>query len=205
MSETTPRLATVLSQVAPTRGAARALRGAALAGTAATLSVAAHATAGGALPDLGTTALITALLAGVWTALADRERGTAVIISALGISQLVLHFLLELTAHHQHGAANTGFDPGTMLLGHIAAAALAGLLLSRAERALFVIARLLGRFLPRKPAALPIRIARPTIRSRTPFQALAEFIYQRIHALRGPPMISEDPRTIPRESLPFRH
>ncbi|MCI2418587.1 hypothetical protein MOQ72_14195 [Saccharopolyspora sp. K220] len=175
--------------LAPTQGALRVLRGAGLATTSASLSVAAHAAAGGSLPDPGTTVVITALLAGAGVALADRKRGSWGILGALGISQLALHAFLQLVASHQDiGHRGMPFAPLTMTLGHVAVVLLTGLLLARAERALFVVAKLLSSILPRKSTPLPVvtkprTVCIPAITVR----ALAQLIYQRIHARRGPP------------------
>ncbi|MGP4018573.1 hypothetical protein [Saccharopolyspora sp. 5N708] len=177
-------------KLAPTQGALRVLRGVGLATTSASLSVAAHVAAGGAVPDPGTTVVITALLAGAGVALADRKRGSWGILGALGISQLALHVFLQLVASHQGGIGYPGlpFSPLAMTLGHLAAVLLTGLVLARAERALFVVAHLLGSILPRKSTPLPVvtaprTVCIPAITVRT----LAQLIYQRIHARRGPP------------------
>src|ERR1700743_3007616 len=77
----------------PTRGAPRVWRGVALAVTSAMLAVAAHAAAGGGLPDPGLTALLTIGVAAVGVALADRRRSAGAIIAVLGAAQLATHVL----------------------------------------------------------------------------------------------------------------
>ncbi|MEV5536874.1 hypothetical protein AB0L13_08415 [Saccharopolyspora shandongensis] len=176
--------------IRPTQGALRVLRGAGLATTSASLSVAAHAAAGGSLPDPGTTLVITGLLAGAGVALADRKRGSWGILGALSASQLALHVFLQLVASHQDGLGYTGmrFSPLIMTLGHAAVVLLTGLVMARAERALFVVARLLGSILPRRSTPLPV-VAQPrtVCVSVVTVRTLAQLIYQRIHARRGPP------------------
>ncbi|MBB5154246.1 hypothetical protein [Saccharopolyspora phatthalungensis] len=178
------------ARLAPTQGALRVLRGAGLATTSASLSVAAHAAAGGSLPDLGTTVVITVLLSGAGVALADRKRGSWSILGALAISQLALHVFLQLVASHQDGAGHPGmpFSSSAMTLGHAAVVLLTGLVMSRAERALFVVARLLGLLLPRRSRPLPVVTTPRTVWILTvTVRSLAQLIYQRIHARRGPP------------------
>lgn len=174
----------------PTRGVLRLLRGVVLATTSASLSVAAHAAAGGALPDPGTTAVITVLLTGAGVALADRRRGSRVIVGALTISQLALHAFLQLVGSHQHqnGHAGLPFDPPMMLAGHLLAAVLTGLLLARAEHALFVAAKFLRMILPRKhtPLSQPTSLRTVCIPAEV-VHATAEVLYRCIHPPRGPP------------------
>ncbi|MEV0082438.1 hypothetical protein [Saccharopolyspora sp. NPDC050642] len=176
--------------IRPTQGALRVLRGAGLATTSASLSVAAHAAAGGSLPDPGTTLVITGLLAGAGVALADRKRGSWGILGALSASQLALHVFLQLVASHQDGPGHPGmrFSPLVMTLGHAVVVLLTGLVMARAERALFVVARLLGSILPRRSTPLTV-VAQPRTVCVTvvTVRTLAQLIYQRIHARRGPP------------------
>ncbi|MEV0696355.1 hypothetical protein AB0I53_00320 [Saccharopolyspora sp. NPDC050389] len=134
--------------------------------------------------------MITSLLAGAGVALADRKRGSWGILGALSVSQLALHVFLQLVASHQDGAGYAGmrFSPLVMTLGHAAVVLLTGLVMARAERALFVVARLLGSILPRRSTPLPV-VAQPrtVCVSVVTVRPLAQLIYQRIHARRGPP------------------
>ncbi|QIZ35319.1 hypothetical protein [Saccharopolyspora sp. ASAGF58] len=178
------------ARLTPTLGALRVLRGAGLATTSASLSVAAHAAAGGSLPDPGTTVVITGLLAGAGVALADRKRGSWGILVALSVTQLALHVFLQVVAGHQDGAGYPGmpFSPLAMTLGHIAVVLLTGLVMAHAERALFVVSRLLGAILPRRSTPSPIVTEPRTVCvTVVTVRALAQLIYQRIHARRGPP------------------
>lgn len=178
-------------RLTPAQGALRALRGAGLAITAASLSVAAHAAAGGSLPDPVTTAIVTALLVGAGTALADRRRGPFTIVGALGLTQLTLHLFLQLSGSHQGHQGHHGlpFDPAVMVAGHLLAAVVTGLVLARAEQALFVVARVLALVLPRKHSALPVVVPLRTVCIPAPTQrVIAQLIRRRIHTPRGPPL-----------------
>lgn len=181
----------VATRSIPARGAARALRGLVLTATSASLSVAAHAAAGGSTPDLGTTILITALLSGAGLALADRRRGLWSIVGAVGVGQVSLHLFLQLAASHSDSAPLRGLplDPVAMTLGHVLAGLLVAVLLHRAEDALFVIVSTLRLTLPRKmPAPLPPVTTRFAIcLPAEPLLLIEQLIRQRIHALRGPP------------------
>jgi hypothetical protein len=134
--------------------------------------------------------VITALLAGAGVALADRKRGSWGILGALTISQLALHVFLQLVASHRDGPGHVGlpFSPLAMTLGHALVVVLTGLAMAHAERALFVVARLLRSILPRRSAPLPVVTPPRTVRaSSITVRTLAQLIYQRIHGRRGPP------------------
>jgi hypothetical protein len=138
------------------------LRGVGLATTSTALSLAAHAAAGGALPAPGTTFVVTSSLAGAGIALADRRRGRRFIVAALGANQLVIHLVLQHTNTDSHAySAGLPLSAMSMFWGHAAAAILTGLMLARAELALFAMARLLGLILPRKSTPFPITLTRP--------------------------------------------
>lgn len=193
-------------QCTPTRGPLRGLRGVGLAATASSLSVAAHAAAGGSVPGPGTTLVAIGLLSAVSTALANRRRGTAFILGALGLSQCVLHYMLQVSAVYTqvtsgvhtagqlaHVAHHGGmpFNATVMSLGHAVAAVLTGLMLAGAEDALFFLARLVGWVLPRKPSSLPVTTSLGSVVfCWAPIRRLAELIPQRIQPLRGPPQVS---------------
>ncbi|GAA2334239.1 hypothetical protein GCM10009854_07310 [Saccharopolyspora halophila] len=190
VAEPTPRLLCVTARPAPTRGALRVLRGGGLACTSASLSVAAHTAAGGPVPAAGMTAFVTFLLAGSGIALADRQRGPLGILGALGASQLALHAFLEIMSgnHPAAGAHAMHLPAPTMALGHVAVVLFTGLVMTHAERALFVVARLLRAILPRKTGPLPVLTPPPAVCIPAPIaRTLAQLIHQRIHAQRGPP------------------
>lgn len=157
-----------------------------MAGTSSSLSVAAHVVAGGSTPPLGATVVITFLLAGAGIALADRQRGVLGILGALGASQLALHLILETMSEQcMHGMSE--MNP-VMTLGHACVVLLTGLAMAHAERALFVVARLIQAILPKRVGPLPVVTPPPVICVPAPHtRTLATLIYQRIHARRGPP------------------
>ncbi|WP_243790717.1 hypothetical protein [Saccharopolyspora gloriosae] len=176
---------------APAQGADRALRGLGLAATSSSLSVAAHAAAGGSTPDLGTTFVITTLLSAACVALADRRRGLSSIVGAVGAMQVSLHLFLQLAGSHQGVIGQRGLplDPTLMTLGHVLAGLLVAVLLHRAEDALFVIVSTLRLTLARKMSVpLPPVTTRPSVcLPAEPVLLIELLIQQRIHALRGPP------------------
>ncbi|WP_406688324.1 hypothetical protein REH65_17245 [Saccharopolyspora sp. ID03-671] len=138
--------------------------------------------------------MITVLLTGAGVALADRKRGSWGILGALSVSQLALHFFLELTAvsahgsGHLHGPPPIPLSPALMTLGHVIVTMLTALVMAHAERVLFVVTRLLQAIFPRKTTPLPVVTPPPAVCVPAPVpRTLAQLIYQRIHARRGPP------------------
>jgi len=174
-------------QPAPTRGAPRALRGGLLASTAAALAVTAHGLAGGGWPDTGFTLLLTALLAGAGTALADRRRGLPAILGALGASQLAMHLLLSAPHPHQAGAG-LGLQWPVMTAAHAVAVLLTALLLAKAEAAVFAVARALAALLPRRAQPAPVNVPRPGV-VVAPLRVDTELdvLFRRVCLRRGPP------------------
>ncbi|TDC89186.1 hypothetical protein E1161_21930 [Saccharopolyspora aridisoli] len=158
--------------------------------------------------------MITVLLTGAGVALADRKRGSSGILGALAVSQLALHFFLELTAlghhgpGHLHGPPPIPVSPWLMTLGHVIVTLLTALVMAHAERALFVVTRLLQAIFPRKTTPLPVVTPPPAVCVPAPVpRTLAQLIFQRIHARRGPPKSpaeSNDPVYIADRTLLFR-
>src|SRR6202000_51444 len=146
----------------PPRGAPRMWRGVALAITSAMLAVAAHAAAGGGLPDPGLTALLTIGVAAVGVALADRRRSAGAIIAVLGAAQLATHTVLSFAETGLTGNVHMIVHGYTlpMLGAHAVAVLLTAWLLSRADDAIFLVAAALGRLWPRL-FALPAIPDRP--------------------------------------------
>ncbi|SHE65293.1 hypothetical protein SAMN05444320_101681 [Streptoalloteichus hindustanus] len=163
-------------------------RGAALALSSATLAVAAHAAAGGSVPDTGLAAVLTVLMAGAGTAMADRRRSAPAILAALGGSQVLLHVLLQALAGHGAHHAPPGFDPSRMVATHVVATLLTAALLVGAERAVFAVAAALAMLLPRRlappPAWAPLRLASVPI-GTVPLPL--DVLLRRVHTRRGPP------------------
>lgn len=177
------------ARLAPTHGALRAVRGGLLAVTSGGLAVTAHALGGGHPPDTAVAVVLTLLLAGAGTALADRRRGAPAILTALGGSQLALHLLLGALSTHSHSASAPTVDPTTMTAAHAVAALGTGILLTGAESAVFALAGALAMVLPKRltppPAFAPLRAAVPSRESVRPVQ---DVLFRRVLTGRGPPV-----------------
>lgn len=132
-------------QSIPTRGPLRVLRGGLLAVTSSALAVAAHAIAGGMLPDTGLTLLLTVAVGAAGTALADRRAGALAILGALGLSHLGIHLILSVAAL---GDASPPVNGWLMSGGHLAAVLLAAAVLTRTEAAFFALAAVWALLLP---------------------------------------------------------
>lgn len=149
--------------------------------------MAGHAAAGGALPSVGLTAVLTGLLAGAGVALADRQRGFWCILAAVGGSQLAMHVLLERLGH-DHGGSG---QPALMLAVHAVAALVVAALLAGAERSVFAVFAVL-RWLLRGLAAvvrpLPVPAAAVGLAGAEPAGSImVDVLLRRVHARRGPP------------------
>jgi hypothetical protein len=187
----------------PTRGLPRFCRAGVLAVTSATLAVAAHAVAGGELPDAGVTALLTIGVAAVGVALADRRRSIGAILAVLGAAQLATHVLLSFAGTGMSGSmggAMSGAMAGDahmvthgyslpMLGAHAVAVLISAWLLARADDAVFLAASVLARLLPRLFSALVVpdapRRPRPVVAGQD--RALT-VLFRRSNARRGPPV-----------------
>ncbi len=175
----------------PTRGLPRFCRGGVLAVTSATLAVAAHAVAGGGLPDAGVTALLTIGVAAVGVALADRRRSIGAIIAVLGAAQLATHVLLsfaEMGMAGDMGMVGHGYTL-PMLGAHAVAVLLSAWLLVRADDALFLAASVLARLLPRLLSLPGVPEAPQHPRPAVPGQDRSTTVLlRRSNARRGPPV-----------------
>lgn len=132
------------------RAGERLARGGLLACCSAALAIAAHAVAGGGAPDTGLTTVLTVLVAGAGTVVADRRPGVLGLLGLLGTAQLAQHLLLSLA--HQHAPATGGL---TMTATHLCALVLTAALLAGAEDAVAAARAALGLFLPRVLLAGP--------------------------------------------------
>jgi hypothetical protein len=124
-----------------------------LAAVSAVLAALGHLAGGGALPDLAVLVVLLPLLAGGFTALADRSRSAVGAVGVLGLGQLALHQLLELlSAGH---AGHTGTPAGTgMFAMHAGATLVTAAALRFADRAVAALGAALRRVLPRRRPAL---------------------------------------------------
>lgn len=184
-----------------TGGSWRPQRAAALTLVTVVLAVGAHAAAGGMLPSPWVLLALTVPTACGVTALTRRRRTAPTTLLALGSGQLGLHEALALggdgctataTGHHAVAmacGATAHHDPGTgMLLAHVLATLLTGLLLARGEQ-------LLGAVLARLAFAFPrLRATTPVVRPRLPRAAerrvRPRLVDARVPARRGPPALA---------------
>lgn len=173
------------------------LRATLLAAFSALLTAAGHVAGGGRLPDLTMLAVLLPLLAGLFTAVAERYRSPLGTIAVLGSGQLALHLLIEVlnpthTAHH--AAATAEWDLGGtagwgMLAMHALATLVTAAALRFADRAVAAIAAALGRIVPRRPR--PLGADRPLASMATPGPAVTLRLASALAAARvrrGPPV-----------------
>lgn len=163
----------------------RVVRGALLAVSSTVLTLTAHVAGGGAPPDAGLTVLLTLLIAAAGIALADRRRSGPAILGALVAAQTLMHLILVVLCRHDEFPF--AFD-GTMLLAHVAAVLITGLLLTRAESAIFAAMAALSMLLPRPNPPLPARTAPLPVINSTLVGHVLDVLLRRICARRGPPV-----------------
>lgn len=160
----------------------RTLRGVALALTSASLTIAAHGLGGGELSEFIHALPLVALIAFAAASLADRRTGRISVIAGLGTAQLAQHLLLTWV-NHEH----TNTLSGQMLVAHLVAATLTGLLLFHAENALFRLFTAVSRLIPRRLTPLPATRPVRTFIS-TPYVPHAHAVrLSRANGRRGPP------------------
>ena len=164
-------------ETAPARGSARVVRSSLFGGSAVLMALTAHVVGGGAAPSWGLVAVLVLAASVVTNGLAGRRRGHPSVMSALLLSQVLLHQAFSVLAggmtcsvapmagmHHPMPAGLT-HRPGMvaactpagagmhamaprMLIGHALAAMLLAVLLSHGERAVWWV---LTWFLPPVP------------------------------------------------------
>lgn len=160
----------------------RTLRGAALALTSATLTIAAHGLGGGELSEFIHALPLVVLIAFAAASLADKRTGKLSVIAGLGTAQLAQHLLLTWV---NHGHANT--LTGQMFVAHLVAATLTGLLLFHAENALFRLFAAVTRLIPRRLTPLPAVSPTRMFTSTPHVQRTYAVELSRAHGRRGPP------------------
>ncbi len=192
----------------------RLLRAAAISATVLCLAAAAHVAGGGTMPAAGVVIGLSVLTLLPVTLLAGRKLGPITMGAILAGSQLVLHqafTALSTTAvcteagHHAyagagslecvagaagvavHGPAEHG---AAMVVAHVLAAALTGLLLVRGEEALWALAAWL-RPLAKLPSAvvLPL-LPRPAVAAPGTLLRPRTLCQLKLEPLRGPPSLS---------------
>ena len=151
----------------------------------ATMAVAGHGGADGALPDvtgafllLGLSVIL-AVLGRATPKLRTSRTGLFVLLSA---GQLAGHEVLAVSGHH-HGSAST-----TMVAAHAAAVGVSALLIVFAERIGPRCAAALRRALPRLFAAVPIHAPRALLTQRVECMTQLTAILAASVSRRGPPL-----------------
>jgi len=160
----------------------RTLRGAALALTSASLTIAAHGLGGGALPEFIHAVPLVVLIAFAAASLADKRTGKLSVIAGLATAQLAQHLMLTWV-NHEH----TNTLTWRMFVAHLVAATLTGILLFHAENALFRLFAAVTRLIPRRLTPLPVTTPVRAFTS-TPYVRNAHYAHvQRANGRRGPP------------------
>jgi hypothetical protein len=176
----------------PTVGALRLVRCGAFGATASGWALAAHVLAGGAPPDLPTTAVVVGICSMSGWLLAGHRRHWPVLLTVLAAVQAFAHVTLSVAmagptgGHPAHTLA--GWLPSAMMLAwHAVAVAATGLALSHGEQALWCLLSWL-RILPALPG--PTRPAPAP--ARLPVEAAVRVFWpagpERGLFRRGPPM-----------------
>ncbi|WP_063758337.1 hypothetical protein [Lentzea albidocapillata] len=160
----------------------RTLRGAALALTSAALTITAHGLGGGEISEFIHALPLVALIAFAAASLADKRTGKLSIIAGLGTAQLAQHLLLTWV-NHEH----TNTLTGQMLVAHLVAATLTGILLFHAENALFRLVAAVTRLIPRRLTPLPVSTPVRTFTSTPYLQNAHHLELSRANGRRGPP------------------
>jgi hypothetical protein len=165
------------------------LRGAVLAALCTLIAAVGHTAGGGSVPDLGVLVVLSPLLAGMFTAVAQRCHGPAGTIAVLGAGQLALHHLMELL-HPAHHMTEPAVPAGwRMVAMHAVATLVTAVALRYTDRALSGLTAALRRVVRRRLAPLPAD--RPLLVLATPDLALPARLARALAAAnitRGPPV-----------------
>lgn len=165
----------------------RIARGTLLATCAFALTVTAHSAGGGDLTGSAFTLFLTLLVAAAGTAFADRRRSAGAIVLALGSAQLFLHLLL--TAASTHHPAEGAPDGVRMLLAHMIAGLMLGVLLAKADECVLTFAAAMRRVLPQLP---PLPVVPDTAAPRPVVSDFVDVLHRAVPkacaSRRGPPL-----------------
>lgn len=164
------------------------LRAAACAAVATEIAALGHVVGGGGAPDLAVLIAGGAGLAAVLMGLARKRRGPLGILGAMLVSQVGFHLLFSVDSHDLVAApAPAPVEPLRMVAFHLVAAAVATLVLTTGERAVFGMFAALAR---------SVRIATPPTSVDLPPRWTARF--RPFDALRPEgPLFSTSPRRGP--------
>jgi hypothetical protein len=180
-------------RLSPTSGRWRLLRGGAVSTLSVLLTVIGHTAAGGTAPDAGLVVVLGLLLTGLLVALGDRQPSLGALLLALGGAQLCMHILLDALASHAH--SEPASPPGgglSMITVHLVLTVITGWLLRGADRALFALAAMLARVLPRPVLPLvPQPVPSVACLAAPPAGGwLLDVLFRRMCLRRGPPLQS---------------
>ncbi len=165
------------------------MRGANLATLVTLLTATGHLLGGGTLTGLSSLAVLVPLLATVLVAVAERCRGIAAVLAALGIGQLVLHYLIVVLAAHGHSGTDAAFSGWAMVAAHALATLAIAVVLSRADAAVTALVAALCRILPRRLRVTAVDVAPPACPvPDTDVPLAASLALVAAHARRGPPI-----------------
>lgn len=182
----------------PAHGTLRVLRTAYLAVACTGLAWGGHNVWADAPASLGGLALATAFLFPVLWQFTRMMRGFGDIFAVMACAQVALHLVFQVSAapvagapdagHAGHGlmAHTMGFAPG-MLFAHLWAALLAAALLAHGETAVWALAGLLSRALPRLLRVPDLTFNVPTWVLTAPLPTAPSPATPVLHGPRGPP------------------
>jgi hypothetical protein len=164
------------------------VRGSILAALATLLTATGHVVGGGSLVGLSPLAVLVPMLATVLVAVAERCRGVAATLLALGAGQVALHYLMVVLTVHGHRAPGT-FSTVAMVVGHAVATLAIAVVLAHADAATAALLGALRRIRLRRPRTGVVDVAPPVC--PVPDAAvplLAGLVTLAAHARRGPPV-----------------
>jgi hypothetical protein len=164
------------------------VRGSTLAALVTLLTATGHVVGGGTLVGLSPLAVLVPLLATVLVATAERCRGVAATLVALGAGQFGLHYLLVVLTAHGHRAA-APFSTPTMVAAHVAATLVLAVVVAHADAAVTALVTALRRIRPRRPRVGAVDVAppvRPVPDAAVPL--VASLVLVAAHTRRGPPI-----------------
>jgi hypothetical protein len=175
----------------PGKGAARVVRGSLLALCCTLLALSGHVLGGGRVVEVLPMVAVAGPLGAAFVVWADRQRGPVQLAAAAAGSQVAFHLVFWLCA----GAGLPGHATAgdlEMVAGHLAAGAAMTWVLSRGERALWALYRVLSTVLSRSVVRLPVvahRSAAPA-EAAWPHGCGAGLAFAAAHSRRGPPRVS---------------
>lgn len=143
------------------------LRAAACAAVATEIAALGHVVGGGGAPDVAVLIAGGAGIGAVLMGLARKRRGPLGIVGAMVVSQVGFHLLFSVDSHDMASGSAPTVEPLRMLMFHLVAAAVATVVLTTGERAVFGLFAALAR---------SVRIPTPRIGVDLPPRWTARFV-----------------------------